>query len=168
MVSNAYDHLEKYSSRLAPEVKETCRGTSSQLEQGNNRHSEQCGYRKRSVQRDKAGTIRPPGQVFVSPAGHCTRDRPVETRWSIVMPIAEHDLRRYEYHLLSLHGFAPFACGRRRLGKRRGLDCAGSVAFGVSECADWVDTTTRSNYSRVNPDRESRGGYAGSKRVHGF
>ena len=92
----------------------------------------------------------------------------METQRSIVTAARKCDLRRYKYRLLPLHGFAVFGGRRRGLGERFGLDRTDSVAFGVSERADRIDTTTVVNRRRGNRHRESRRGHAGSKGVHGF
>lgn len=66
----------------------------------------------------------------------------METRRAVVRSRRTCDLRRHQYHLLPLHGFAVFGGRRRGLGERRRLDHADSVAFGVTERAGWVNTTT--------------------------
>ena len=66
----------------------------------------------------------------------------METQRSIVTAARKCDLRRYKYRLLPLHGFAVFGGRRRGLGERFGLDRTDSVAFGVSERAERIDTTT--------------------------
>jgi hypothetical protein len=48
------------------------------------------------------------------------------------------------------------------------VDRADDVAFGVSECAGRIDTTTVVNRCRGNRHRESRRGHAESEGVHCF
>ena len=66
----------------------------------------------------------------------------METHRSIVTAARKCDLRPYKYRLLPLHGFAVFDGRRRGLSERFGLDRTDSVAFGVSERTDRIDTTT--------------------------
>ena len=92
----------------------------------------------------------------------------METQRSIVTAARKCDLRRYKYRLLPLHGFAVFGGRRRGLGERRRLDRTDSVAFGVSERTDRIDTTTVVDRVRGNRHCKSHRGHAESKGVHGF